>query len=270
MYKKLQAVVLDCAGTVLDFGSFAPTSVFVESFKQGFDFDITMSECRQPMGLGKLDHIRALGKIASVNSRWQEKFGRSMNEQDAQYIYKKFIPLQQQKVTDYADLIPGAKQVLDDLRRQNIKIGACTGYPREVLDCLIPLAKQKGFDPDSIIATDDLPAGGRPGPWMALQNVINMRVTDVAHCVKVDDSAVGITEGKTAGMWTVAIVLSGNASGLTLDEFTTASSEQIATARTHAHQEFSDVQPDYSIDTIADLPNILQHIDSRLQNGERP
>ena len=99
MYKKLQAVVLDCAGTVLDFGSFAPTSVFVESFlNKDLTLISTMSECRQPMGLGKLDHIRALGKIASVNSRWQEKFGRSMNEQDAQYIYKKFIPLQQQKV----------------------------------------------------------------------------------------------------------------------------------------------------------------------------
>lgn len=56
----IQAVIFDWAGTIVDFGSFAPTSIFVEAFKQGFDFDINLEEAREPMGLGKWDHIQAV------------------------------------------------------------------------------------------------------------------------------------------------------------------------------------------------------------------
>ena len=38
----IQAVIFDWAGTIVDFGSFAPTSIFVEAFKQGFDFHISI------------------------------------------------------------------------------------------------------------------------------------------------------------------------------------------------------------------------------------
>lgn len=60
---EIQAVIFDWAGTIVDFGSFAPTSIFVEAFKQEFDFDLSLDEAREPMGLGKWDHIRAVGKI---------------------------------------------------------------------------------------------------------------------------------------------------------------------------------------------------------------
>lgn len=47
----IQAVIFDWAGTIVDFGSFAPTSIFVEAFKQGFDFEIDLEEAREPMVL---------------------------------------------------------------------------------------------------------------------------------------------------------------------------------------------------------------------------
>ena len=51
---------------------------------------------------------------------------------------------------------------------------------------------------------------------MALKNVVELGLSDVAACVKVDDTAPGIEEGRRAGMWTVGLLLSGNAAGLTL------------------------------------------------------
>ncbi|TVN17193.1 phosphonoacetaldehyde hydrolase, partial [Vibrio cholerae] len=44
MNSPIQAVIFDWAGTIVDFGSFAPTSIFVEAFKQGFDFEISLAE----------------------------------------------------------------------------------------------------------------------------------------------------------------------------------------------------------------------------------
>ncbi len=34
---RIHAVILDWAGTTVDFGSFAPTQIFVEAFRQAFD-----------------------------------------------------------------------------------------------------------------------------------------------------------------------------------------------------------------------------------------
>ena len=41
-----------------------------------------LAEARVPMGLGKWQHIEALGKLPAVDARWQAKFGRSMSAAD--------------------------------------------------------------------------------------------------------------------------------------------------------------------------------------------
>ncbi|VEB62544.1 phosphonoacetaldehyde hydrolase [Salmonella enterica subsp. enterica] len=50
------------------------------------------------------------------------------------------------------------------------------------MERLVPAAAEHGYRPDHWVATDDLVAGGRPGPWMALQNVIALGIDAVAHC----------------------------------------------------------------------------------------
>lgn len=268
--QKLQAVIFDWAGTLVDFGSFAPTSIFVEAFKRGYDFDISLAEARVPMGLGKWDHIQAVGRLPDVDARWQAQFGESMTSQNIDDIYQVFMPLQIAKVAQHADPIPKAPEVLAQLKEQGLKIGSCTGYPRCVIDELLPAAKANGISPDNVVATDDLAAGGRPGPYMVLKNVIDLAVSDVNACVKVDDSVPGITEGLNASMWTVALLLSGNEAGFTQAEYEAASEEELVLARAKATEAFKDSGAHYQIDTIADLPGVLEDIDRRMVAGERP
>lgn len=45
---RITALILDWAGTTVDFGSFAPTQIFVEAFHQAFDVDITLPVKRSP------------------------------------------------------------------------------------------------------------------------------------------------------------------------------------------------------------------------------
>ncbi|HDY7732517.1 TPA: phosphonoacetaldehyde hydrolase [Vibrio vulnificus] len=266
----IQAVIFDWAGTIVDFGSFAPTSIFVEAFKQGFDFDIDLEEAREPMGLGKWDHIQAVGRIPAVDKRWNEKFGRSMTSEDIDAIYAAFMPLQKAKVADHAEPILNAIEVVNGLKHKGIKIGSCSGYPREVMDVLIPVAADYGYKPDYVVATDDLPQGGRPAPFMALKNVIELGVSDVKACVKVDDSAPGIFEGHNAGMWTVGLLLSGNEAGLTFEEYQAADEATLEKAREKARAKLLKSSPHYLIDTIADFPEVVADIERRLAAGERP
>ena len=270
MHPQIEAVIFDWAGTIVDFGSFAPTQIFVDAFKQAFDFELSLAEARGPMGLGKLQHIEALGNDPAIGGRWQAKFGRPMNHVDINHIYRTFLPLQVERVGDHADLIPGALEMVAGLRSRGLKIGSTTGYPRQVMTKLIEVAATKGYFPDCTVCADDLKAGARPGPWMALQCVLELEIGSVAHCLKVDDTLPGIAEGINAGMWTVGLALSGSPAGLTLAEHHSASVDQLAAIRSRVTSEFKTVGAHYVIDTVADLLAVLEDIEKRMACGERP
>lgn len=267
---KLEAVIFDWAGTVVDFGSVAPTRIFVEAFKQAYDFDVSLAEVRIPMGMGKWDHIKTLGQLPEVNQRWTAQFGQPMTDEIVDEIYRTFMPLQKAKVAQFAQPITDVLPVIDWLKKQEIKIGSCSGYPREVMEVLVPAAAKLGYQPDCYVASDDLNAGSRPGPWMALQNVIEMGISNVAHCIKFDDSAPGITEGLTAGMWTVGLALTGNAVGLTESEWLALTETEQAQLSTAAYYELSSSGAHYVVDSLADAIPVVQDIMALIARGERP
>src|SRR5699024_6401837 len=78
---QLQAAILDWAGTVVDFGSFAPTQIFVEAFAE-FDVQVSIEEARGPMGMGKWDHIRTLCDQPQIAERYRAVFGRVPSDDD--------------------------------------------------------------------------------------------------------------------------------------------------------------------------------------------
>ncbi|MGY3859647.1 phosphonoacetaldehyde hydrolase [Aeromonas intestinalis] len=266
----VQGVILDWAGTVVDFGSFAPTSIFVEAFARAFDFEVTLEEARQPMGLGKWDHIATLGRLPSVDARWQARFGHPMSRDEVDHLYHTFMPLQIAAVTRFAAPIPGVLPVLASLREQGLRIGSCSGYPRPVMEALVPAAAELGYRPDHWVATDDLKAGGRPGPWMALANVIALGIGAVHRCIKVDDAVPGISEGLNAGMWTVGLSVSGNEFGATWEEFAAMGQEEVAVRRAPAEAKLRAAGAHYVIDTLADIAPVIADINRRLALGERP
>ncbi len=270
MTKTLDAVILDWAGTVVDFGSFAPTQIFVDAFKSAFDFDLSLAEARGPMGLGKWQHIEALGRHPEVATRWQARFGKPMGPAEIQHIYDTFIPLQIERVGIHSALIPGALEAIAALRTRGLSVGSTTGYPRAVMDRLVALAAAQCYSPDCVVCADDLPAGARPGPFMALACVQQLKARAVWRCVKVDDTVPGIEEGLNAGMWTVGLALSGSPAGWTQAEFEASSAAERAQVRERVTAEFKAAGAHYVIDTIADLPTLLKHIEAELAAGKRP
>ncbi|WP_449433561.1 phosphonoacetaldehyde hydrolase [Pseudomonas putida] len=266
--QRLQAAVLDWAGTVVDFGSFAPTQIFVEAFAE-FGVKVSLEEARGPMGMGKWDHIRTLCDIPAIAERYQAQFGRLPSDDDVTAIYERFMPLQIDKIAEHSALIPGALQAIAALREAGLKIGSCSGYPAVVMEKVVALAKTNGYVADYVVATDEVP-NGRPHPAQALANVIALGVEDVAACVKVDDTWPGILEGRRAGMWTVALTCSGNALGLTWEQYQALPSDTLAQQRQRIGRLFEGARPHYLIDTIAELPQVISDINARLARGEMP
>ncbi|WP_137820957.1 phosphonoacetaldehyde hydrolase [Pseudomonas sp. D(2018)] len=265
---QLKAAILDWAGTVVDFGSFAPTQIFVEAFAE-FGVAVSLEEARGPMGMGKWDHIRTLCDIPAIGERYRAAFGRLPTDDDVTAIYERFMPLQIEKIALHSALIPGALDAIATLREKGLKIGSCSGYPAVVMSKVVELARQNGYVADHVVATDEVP-NGRPHPAQALANVIALGIDDVAACVKVDDTWPGILEGRSAGMWTVALTCSGNALGLTYEQFKALPADKLDQERARIGQMFEGSRPHYLIDTIADLPAVIDDINKRLARGEMP
>lgn len=265
----LQAVIFDWAGTLVDFGSLAPTQIFVEAFAT-FGISITLEQARGPMGLSKWDHIHQLLQEPSIAAQWNSMFGRAPSDADVDAIYARFMPMQIAKVGEFSVPIDGAVQVLQWLRANRLKVGSCSGYPREVLNQLLPQAAKAGIAPEHVVAGDELTAGGRPGPYMALANVLALGISDVRACVKVDDTVPGIEEGLNAGMWTIGLSLSGNEVGYSKEEYSAANSVDVEAKIAVAEAKLKKAGSHYVMRTIADLPAVLAKIAERMRRGELP
>lgn len=267
-YGHLRAVVFDWAGTMVDHGSLAPTGVFVEVFA-GFGVEVSVAEARGPMGLPKLEHIKALGRVPRIAARWREAQGSPFDDTAAERVYEIFAPANRAVVTRHADLVPGAAATVVTLRERGLKIGSTTGYTRDIMEPLLPLAAEQGYTPDNLVCAGDLPAG-RPTPLMMYRCFLDLAVWPAAAVVKVDDTEPGIAEGLAAGCWTVGVAMTGNAVGLTAAELGGLDPGERERRRSDAGERLRGAGAHVVIDGVADLLPVLDAIDERLAQGERP
>lgn len=264
----IEAVLLDWAGTTMDFGCMAPAVVFVEVFKRK-QVPITTEEARAPMGAHKRVHIQRVTELDAVRRRWEETHGRPPDDADVDAMFKDFVPLQLDCLSTYSELIPGTLEAVAELRRRGIKIGSTTGYTTPMMEINLRDAERQGYTPDSTVCASDVPAG-RPYPHMCLQNAINLGVTTVHACVKVDDTVPGIEEGLNAGMWTVGLAVSGNEVGLPRPEWEALSPPEQRAKRERAHRRLAQAGAHYVVDSIAELLPCIDDIQARIARGEAP
>src|SRR5215472_16288581 len=124
---KIQAAILDWAGTVVDHGSRAPMGAFVRAFAQ-FGVTISIADARGPMGMAKWDHIRSVGRTPAVAAAWRARHGRDFNEDDVRAIFDVFEPMNIASAAEHADFIPGAVRALEAMKARGLRFGSTTGY----------------------------------------------------------------------------------------------------------------------------------------------
>ena len=265
---RLQAVILDWAGTTVDYGCFAPAVVFREVYKRK-GVDITIEQAREPMGAHKKVHIRKISQMEPVAQKWEEAHGRRPDEDDVGQMYEDFIPLQLDCLAQYADLIPGTLDAVADFRERGMKVGSTTGYSGDMMDLLCNEAKKRGYVPDSTVSATDVPAA-RPAPWMCLQNAFNLQIYPMEALVKVGDTRPDIAEGLNAGMWTIGLAKTGNEMGMTEAEVEALEPDARAAKLERAYDHLVHAGAHYVVDAIEDVPPLIDEINARLARGERP
>ena len=267
---KIKAAVLDWSGTLADAYVIAPAVVFVEVFKsQGVE--ITMEEARGPMGLRKDIHIQKLTQDPVIAARWETIKGKPPTQDDVDEMFKEFVPAQLACLPKYTTLLPGVKEVCANLQAQGIKIGVSTGFVRVMVDVLLKDVIAQGVTPDATVAGDEVLHGARPDPHMVYKNLDLMGITDIKSVVKVDDTISGIGEAMNAGCWGVGLVRYSNYMNInTLEEEATLSEAdmQHRIAKTRTILETAGAH--YVIDSMIELPEVIEDINARLARGEKP
>lgn len=264
----LKAAVLDWAGTTVDYGCLAPAVVFLDVFKEN-GVEVTMDEAREPMGAHKRAHIQRMLENPAIAKRWEEAHGQPAAEADIDRLYSDFIPKQTAILADYADLIPGTLETCKAFRERGMKIGSSTGYTQEMMDLLGAEAKKRGYEPDAIVPATAVPAG-RPAPWMMYKNAMELGVYPMEAVVKIGDTLNDIYSGLNAGAWTIGLAVSGNMAGLSKKEMDALDPADFEALRERACQKLAQAGAHFVVDAIGDVPPVLDAIECRLAQGERP
>ena len=263
---EIKLVVLDWAGTTIDFGCMAPSGAFVAAFAAK-GVSVTLAEARGPMGLHKKDHLRAMLRAESVGAKWRAAAGREWTEDDVNDLYRDVTPRQVAAAVKYGDLIPGVADAVAELRARGLKVAATTGYFREAADAVLSAAKRQGYAPDFNTCADDVPAG-RPAPWMIYRCMEALNVYPPTAVVKVGDTLVDIADGQNAGVWSVGVVDSSNEIGLSEAKWDALSDDEKESRRGEVHERYAEAGADAGLNTLAELPELIDELNLMLK-GKR-
>ena len=156
--------------------------------EEGIPFDRQANEAMR--GLSRRD---SLLHLLNGHSRTEEQIQEMMERKNRYY-------LESVKDISPADLLPGAIELLDELRANGIKvgIGSASKNAREVI--------QRLGIADRVDAISDgySVARSKPAPDLFLHAAAQLGLTP-EHCVVVEDASSGVEAALAAGMWAVGL-----------------------------------------------------------------
>jgi phosphonoacetaldehyde hydrolase len=260
---RLKCLVLDWAGTTVDFGSLAPARTLQQLFGR-VSIALSEQETRKDMGLPKKEHIRGILSMPRVRQAWQQSRGHVPGDADVNEMYAEFIPLQFSCLEEYSAVIPGVLDAVQGFRGRGLKIGSTTGYTRAMLDLLVAKSAKEGYVPDCSLTPEEVVIG-RPHPFMMYETAVRLQVYPLAAIAKIGDTPADIHEGLNAGAWAIGVAGTGNMIGLSLDDFNALPAGEKEARLMAARAELQIAGAHYVVDTLNDVGAVLDDIDARLE-----
>jgi phosphonoacetaldehyde hydrolase len=258
--RSFDLVILDWAGTMVDFGCRAPVNALLEAFKR-HGVGLTEEQVRRDMGKAKADHVSALLRYPEVASAWSTASGGgNPTSEDRDALISELGPLMRDQAAQAATLIDGTRATVDTLRSAGLKIASSTGYTREMMQPVLERAAAQGYKPDHVVCSGETPQG-RPSPLMVYKACVDLAVWPLSRVVKVDDSEAGVAEGRAAGCLTVGVTASGNCVGLSAAALASLPAAERQSRIATAAQALRAAGADIVIDSVASLvPALEEHV----------
>lgn len=256
---KVDAVIFDWAGTIVDFGSVAPVIALKKTF-DSFDVEVTMNQIRESMGKNKIEHIKDILSMDTSVKQWETLHNRSWDEDDVKVIYVEFEKTLLTILENETEFIVGVPEMFKQLRHQNIKVGSSTGYTRGMIDVVLNNIKDKAHQPDVVVTGSEV-KNGRPFPDMINKNMEMMNLSDPAAIINIGDTIVDIESGKNAGVYSVGVLVGSSEMGLTHEEFENLSEEEKQVKIEETKKSFIEAGADNVITHITEITKLISELE---------
>lgn len=264
----LRGVVLDWAGTAVDFGCQGPVRAFMDGFAAE-SVPVAAAEAREPMGRDKRDHVAAMFAMPRIAGAWVARHGRAPEEEDIDRVYDRVEALMNGAIREFSVPISGVTDMISRLRELGLRIGSCTGYPDSVAVPLAERAGELGYTPDVLVCASDVPRS-RPWPDMCLRALSLLGIEEAWRAVKIGDTVNDVLEGVAAGMWVIGVTLSGSMAGLSEEEVSRLSEEKRRALHKNIASELAKAGAHFSVPGVASVMPVLRRIDALCREGRRP
>lgn len=255
----MEAVIFDWAGTTVDFGCFAPVQAFISAFEK-FGITPTVEEVRKPMGMLKWDHIKTMMEMDRICDEWKHIHGRDFTKEDVDQVYECSEKAIFEILDGYAEPKPYTLDTVAELRKMGLKIGSTTGYTDEMMEIVVPKAKEYGYDPDFWCSPNAVKNLGRPYPYMIYKNMLELGVTAFDQVIKVGDTVADIKEGKAAGIISIGVIEGSSIMALSKEEYQALGAAEKEQLCEKVRKVYIDCGADYVISNLSELPALIKSL----------
>lgn len=129
-----------------------------------------------------------------------EKYGHPYHPEMKKIVYERYAsyPL------DYPIVFPGAKEMLLELKKRGFKIAVASSADKSKVFTNLRFIGVSPADFDTVITGSDV-SHNKPDP--EIYNLAAARIgSPASRCIVVEDAVAGVTAGKRAGMYTIAVL----------------------------------------------------------------
>ena len=259
----IRLAVFDLGGTIVDKYSLSPFISLKHAFKMK-GLNIPNRLIYKDMGIEKHEHITEILKDENVSREWIKKYDEHPNMNSTMSVFDEFIRYQMDDGIKNIEILPETKSCIKWLGDNNISTGVTTGFSRPIMNAIKEKLLDDDIHIDKYVSSTCLGKPGRPNPYMMQEIMNKLDLTfDTKRVIKVDDTVVGINEGKNAGTLTVGVAKwSVNMRMTEYDQDKKLSKEEYVERLKSSREALWSANPDYVIDSLDELPKIINHINS--------
>lgn len=249
----MKLVIFDISGTLIDQGSLVTVKTFQKVFKK-YKLYINPELIIKDMGIDKNTHIKRI--LSNPKIIVQLKKNKINKKNIFKKVCNEFNNVLQKEVKTKFDYIEGFDELINFLRKRNIKIALTTGYPKNIIDYILLRFKRKKFYPDYSVCVSDVKRG-RPYNDMIIKILKNLNIKK-KDAIKIDDSFSGILEGKNAKIKTIGLTLTGINFPKTIQQKRKISQKELNLAHLKISKKFKKINTDFILRDLKDVMNIFK------------
>lgn len=258
----IRLAVFDLGGTIVDRYSLSPFISLKHAFRRK-GLDIPNRLIYKDMGVDKHYHIDLILKDKYISREWKQKHGKYPDMNSTMSVFDEFIKYQMDDGIKNIEILPETKTCINWLGNNNISTGVTTGFSRPIMNAIKEKLLDENIHIDKYVSSTCLGKPGRPNPHMMREIINHLSISDPRRVIKIDDTVVGLQEGKNAGAITVGVAKwSTNMKMTDYEEDKNTSKEEYVERLKKSREILWSAKPDYVVDSLNELPKIIYHINN--------